>query len=121
MNKTIVVCDDDEGILEVVKIVLEDKGYNVVPLSNPEKVTDTIKKVNPDLVLLDLWMPILNGDTITKSLKQNSETKDIPVIIVSANKDTSAIAKETGADSFLCKPFNIDELEQVVEKHLSSS
>jgi CheY-like chemotaxis protein len=116
--KTILVCDDDEGILEVVKIVLEDQGYNVVPLSDPEKVQSTVIKVKPNLILLDLWMPVLNGDTITQALKAAPETKNIPVIIISANKDTSAIAKKIGADSFLAKPFNIEELESLVARFL---
>jgi len=120
MKKIILVCDDDEGILEVVKIVLEDKGYNVVPLSDPEKVLTTIKKVHPNLILLDLWMPILNGDAITKMIKQDNDTRHIPVIIISANKDTATIAREIGANNFLSKPFNIDELEQIVEKSLAS-
>ena len=120
MKKTILICDDDEGILEVVKIVLEEKGYNVIPLSDPEKVHVTVKKVHPDLILLDLWMPILNGDTITKMIKEDKEIKHIPVIIISANKDTATIAGQIGANNFLPKPFNIDELEQIVEKCLTS-
>src|SRR3989344_553462 len=109
MKKTILICDDDKGILEVVKIVLEDKGYNVISLSEAEKVQDTVIKLKPDLILLDLWMPNLNGDTITQTLKDNKNTNHIPIIVISANKDTATIAQKVQADSFLTKPFNIDE------------
>lgn len=118
MKKTILICDDDEGILEVMKIVLEEKGYDVVSLSDPHQVLATIKEVNPNLILLDLWMPLLNGDSITKTIKNNKDTKNIPVVIISANKDTAAIAKEIGANNFLSKPFNIDELENLVGTYL---
>jgi DNA-binding response OmpR family regulator len=118
MKKTIIICDDDEGILEVVKIVLEEKGYDVIALSNPEKVLDTIKNSSPHLILLDLWMPILNGDLITQTLKSSEETKNIPVIIFSANKDTAEIAKQIGADNYLTKPFDIDQLEKLVDSYM---
>lgn len=115
--KKVLICDDDEGILDVIKIILEEKGYDVFILSKSEKVYETVDTFKPDVILLDLWMPGISGETITKELKKTSKTKMIPIIIVSANKDTIKIAKELEADDFLCKPFNIDRLEEMVDKY----
>jgi len=116
--KKILICDDDEGIADIVKIVLENKNYHVVSLTRSDHIYERIRSLEPDLILLDLWMPNLGGDEITRHLKQNEETKDIPIIIVSASKDTEQIAKEIGADGFLFKPFDIEKLESLVERYI---
>lgn len=118
MNKTVLICDDDEGIIDVATIVLQDKGYKVISLLNGEKILEKIKEVKPDIILLDLWMPALPGDLLTKQLKSIESTKNIPIIIVSAGRDTKKVAAEAGADGFLNKPFDITELEQIVEKYI---
>lgn len=115
--KKVLFCDDDEGIVDVVNIILEDKGYKVLALTNSSTIFQVIRKQKPDVILLDLWMPGLGGQDITRILKSQGDTKGIPVVIISANKDTHRIAKEVGADEFLTKPFDIDDLERVVEKH----
>lgn len=117
MNKSVLVCDDDEGIIDVTTIILEDKGYKVIPINNCQEIFAKIEKSKPDVILLDLWMPNLTGEEITKELKKNKKLKNIPVIIVSASKDTEKVAKAAGADDFICKPFDIVELENMVEKH----
>ena len=117
-NKRILVCDDDEGIADIVKIILENKGYNVFSLTQCDDIFQKIEHIMPCLILLDLWMPILSGEEITKRLKQQEETKNIPVIIISANRDTQQIAEKVHANGFLCKPFDIEELESIVEKYI---
>jgi DNA-binding response OmpR family regulator len=116
-NKTVLICDDDEGIIEVTTIILEEKGYNVISMTSCETLFEKIDKFNPRVILLDLWMPDATGDEITRQLKADDKTKQIPIIIVSANKDTEKVAKESGADDFLCKPFDINELEDIVQKY----
>lgn len=120
-KQTVVLCDDDEGILEVARIVLEDKGYRVVTCLDCEEIFKKIEKEKPAVVLLDLWMPKQGGDEITKILKSREETKNIPVIIVSASKDAVHVAKEVGADGCLCKPFDIEELETKVASCIRSA
>jgi two-component system, OmpR family, alkaline phosphatase synthesis response regulator PhoP len=114
MPKTILVCDDDPGILDVTTLVLTEQGYNVVALPTSADIFKTIAQVMPDVVLLDLWMPEVSGEEITKKLKSKVKTRKIPVIIISASRDTEKIAKLAGANDFLCKPFNITELEEKV-------
>lgn len=118
MSKHILICDDDEGILEIVKIILTDQNYEITALSNSDKVIDEVKSGKPDLVLLDLWMPGIGGDELTRQLKNDTETETIPVVISSASKDTAEIAKDIGADGFILKPFDIEDLEKMVAKHL---
>lgn len=113
----VLVCDDDEGIIDVTKIVLSEKGYKVVTMMSGKEVLEKIKSIQPKVILMDLWMPDMNGDVITRQLKDDDTTKDIPIIIVSASKDTQKVAMTAGADDFLCKPFDISELEEKVEKY----
>ena len=117
-TKTVLICEDDEGIIDVTTIVLQEKGYKVIPLLDCQKVYEYVDTHKPDIILLDLWMPDINGEEVTRTLKSNDHTKHIPIIIISANKDTEKIAKNAGADTFLCKPFDIEELEQTVERYL---
>lgn len=118
MQKKVLICDDNEGIIEIINIILTDKGYSTEICNEGGCIIDTVKEFNPDVILLDLWMPNMNGDEIINILKNAEEYKHIPIIIVSANKDTEAIAKQIKADNFLCKPFNIDDLENMVDSYL---
>lgn len=115
MSKKVLVCDDDEGILDMVSFVLEDSGFLVIPESNSLNVYSLIEKEKPDLLLLDLWMPVLSGDQVLKMLRNNPETKDLPVIVISASTEGQKIAQEAGASAFIAKPFDIDQLINRVE------
>ncbi|CAN5148253.1 N/A [soil metagenome] len=116
-SKSVLICDDDEGIVDVASIILSDAGYNVVALTESRDVFDNVTRLNPRLILLDLWMPNMSGEEVTKQLKQNPKTSTIPIIIVSASRHTEDIARRIGADHFICKPFDIDELETVVKRY----
>ncbi len=117
MKKKILICDDDEGIVDVASIVLRDAGYDVTTLTTSEKIYSLVEKLQPDIILLDLWMPNISGEEITMQLKENEKTKHIPVVIVSASRKTEHIATRVGADDFMCKPFDIEELEAIVRKY----
>lgn len=121
MSKKIIVLDDDRGILEVVKIILEEKGYQVMTINNGLSIQNKIIEYQPDLILMDIWMAGIDGRSITKNLKAQEHTKNIPIIILSALSDVGKIAKESGADGFLQKPFNIEELVISVEKIIKKS
>lgn len=117
-KKTVFVCDDDIGIVDVVKIVLEEAGYQVVASSDSESVVQKVKKLMPSLILIDLWMPGIGGEQLIPILKKDTRTSGIPVIVISASKDTKEVAERVGADGFLHKPFDITDLEVIVKKHL---
>lgn len=117
-KKDIVICDDDEGILEVSSIILQDLGYMVHIFTDATHILEEVQKIKPGLVLLDLWMPTGSGEEIARAIKGNPETSNAAVVIVSANINTEKIAKTAGADEALCKPFDISELEQIAKKYL---
>ncbi|MGI8419504.1 MAG: response regulator [Candidatus Levyibacteriota bacterium] len=114
----ILVADDDPAIVDSIKYLLEDEGYEVETTVNGETVGKMFEH-KPDLLLLDIWMSGQDGRDICKALKSQNTTKHIPIIMISANKDTEHIAKEAGADDFLGKPFDIDALLKKVKKQLS--
>lgn len=114
-DKNVLICEDDEGITDVAQIVLEGMGYQVTVQNDSTNIFNRIAEVKPNLILLDLWMPGLSGEEIARTLKANPSTRDIPIIIMSANKDTAQIATKAGANAFLAKPFDITALENLVE------
>jgi DNA-binding response OmpR family regulator len=118
MKKTVLLCDDDEGTLEVSKIILEKSGYKVRLAESCDNTYESIINIKPDIVFLDIRMPGEGGGKIAKRLKRNKETKKIPLIIMSAHENLEKITKEVGADDFLAKPFDIKELSDIVKKHI---
>ena len=114
----ILIAEDDTGILEAMQIMLEDAGYEVTTTVDGATVQD-MKEDLPDLLLLDIWMSGMDGKDICKHLKSQALTKHIPIIMCSANKDTKHIAKESGADDFIAKPFEMNELLSKVKKYTS--
>jgi CheY-like chemotaxis protein len=119
MKKSILICEDDEGIVDVVTIVLEENGYKVESAMRGTEILNKIRKNKPNLILLDIWMPEMTGEEIARLLHANKDTKDIPIIMVSANKDLEAIAAKADADGFLPKPFDIDNLTSMVKKYIN--
>lgn len=117
--KKVLLCDDDEGIVSVMKIMLEMAGYEVAALSSGKAILKKMAFYKPDLVLLDIWMPGIDGKEITRLLKRDKNFKDIPVIMVSALNDTRKIALEIGADGFLPKPFDMSNFLTLVQKYTS--
>lgn len=115
-KKKILVVDDGEEMLEGIKIVLEDEGYNVMAIADNTQVFKKVKQFNPGLVLIDYMMPGADGGQITKRLKSNALSKEIPIMMFSASQQIEKVAKESGADDFLAKPFELDLLIQKVEK-----
>lgn len=118
-NKIILVADDDPGILEVINIILSDRGYQVITVDNPTAISKTIEKNHPNLILMDLWMSGMDGHEVTKILKEKSSSRHLPVIIISALSEGKKIAMDAGANGFLAKPFEIEDLLAIVEKYIS--
>lgn len=120
MAKHILIIDDDPAILDVIKIILEDKGYRTTVLADSLNIFEFLDGNPPDLILLDIWMSGIDGVEITRKLKRSAKYAGIPVILISANTKGESIAKEVKANGYIAKPFEIDELLKTVEKHLIS-
>ena len=105
----ILVVDDDHAIAEMVGIVLRGKGFDVVTAPDGASALDAFDRVGPDLVLLDLMLPGMDGIEVCRELRRRS---GVPVIMLTARSDTSDVVEglEAGADDYLTKPFEPDEL-----------
>jgi CheY-like chemotaxis protein len=119
VNKKILICDDDEGILDVLELILEETGHTIVPEINSLNVLALLDQQKPDLVILDLWMPVLSGDQLLKMIRTIPAYSHLPVIIVSASRDGEQIATDHSASAFIAKPFDYDSLIEMVEKLLN--
>jgi CheY-like chemotaxis protein len=115
MSKRVLILDDDLDILQICTIVLKKKGFDVFTLNNSNQVLEQVKIYHPDVILMDNWIPGPGGIEATRTLKMDSDTQDIPVIFFSANSNVTQLAQEAKADYFLQKPFDISELEGIVQ------
>ena len=115
-KKTVMVADDNEGILAVTKIVLERGGYIAITTQDGNTVRD-LKEPLPDLLLLDIMLSGTDGSEICRALKSNKKTKDVPVLMFSANNNVKKISKTCGANGYLAKPFDINNLLELVKLH----
>lgn len=113
-QKKIIVCDDDAGILDVVEMVLEMEGYDVSKVIDSTSLLNIVSSVKPDLIILDLWMPVLSGYDITKMLRSDNRFNNIPILILSASRNEREKALKTGANHFMAKPFDIEEMVKSV-------
>jgi len=121
MAAKIVICDDDQGILDLLDLVLSEEGYQTIAESNSLNVDGIISRETPDLLVLDLWMPVLSGDQVLHNLRNNTATKDLPVIVISASGDGQTIAMKAGANDFLAKPFDLELLLGRVKAMLNAA
>lgn len=119
MNKKVFVFDDNVDILELCTIILEDAGYDIKTSSTSNNIIDQVMGYTPDIIFMDNWLPDVGGIAATRALKEHAVLKDIPVIYFSANNDVKSLAEQAGADGYLSKPFDIEELEKIIIKHLA--
>jgi DNA-binding response OmpR family regulator len=118
--KTVLVIDDESNIRKSIEFCLEQAGYSVViaqdGLSGMQKALET----KPDLILLDLVLPKMNGYLVCEALKSEESTSSIPLVIMSAKAEEEDIEKARmhGADDYMVKPFTPDELRKKVKEKL---
>ncbi len=128
MDKThILVVEDDEDILELIRFNLEKAGYFVSTVNSGEKALMQILNLNPDLLVLDLMLPGINGRDLCKIVRENEKSKDIPIIMVTAKTEESDIIEglDSGADDYLAKPFSpkvlIARIKTILRRRSSST
>ena len=107
-KKKILVVDDEQDLLDFVKLRLEANNYNVIMATDGVEALEVFNKEKPDLVLLDILMPKLDGFKVCQELKNNPQTVNVPVIMLTAKdrKDDITKAKQVGANGYLIKPFD---------------
>jgi diguanylate cyclase (GGDEF)-like protein len=111
-QERILVVDDESDIIEIVTYTLENSGYTVEVAGNGEEAISKTHEFNPDLILLDIMLPRMNGFDVCRVIKSSIFTGHIPIIMFSAKKevDDKVLATEVGADDYIQKPFNRNEL-----------
>jgi adenylate cyclase len=117
---TILIVDDEPFNVDVLQQELEELEHHILTASNGKDALDQIRKHQPDLILLDLMMPVLDGFAVLSEIKADNSLRDIPVIIVSAADDSKSIVKgiKQGADDYITKPIDADHLKKKVKEHL---
>jgi len=106
-KKRVLIVDDERSILAVLRIKLKVSGYDILTASNGEEALDLVKSARPDLMLLDVIMPGMDGFEVLEKLRAFSE---LPVIVISARSENGEKALSLGANDFLAKPLDVDEM-----------
>ena len=118
----ILIVDDEPFNVDYLHQELEDCNYRLLTAFNGKEALEKIRKHQPDIILLDLMMPVLDGFAVLSEVKADNDLRDIPVIIVSAANDSRSIVKgiKQGADDYLTKPVDSTLLIQKLKEHLGS-
>lgn len=114
----ILVVEDDLDLTSLIKDVFNDIGYEVITVAEVEDIVKLVKEVQPNVVLMDYLLPQGNGGELCRQIKQNAQLQSIPVIISSGLSSEQVAVADYGGDSFLSKPFELDELVRLIEKAL---
>jgi len=120
MTKKILIADDEEYIRELIKASLEDGGYEISEAEDGILTLDLVRKVIPDLVILDIMMPGIIGYRVCEEIKKNPDTAHTKVIFVSArgHEVSKMTGQMAGGDDYLVKPFEPQEIREMVKKWL---
>jgi CheY-like chemotaxis protein len=115
-KKKILVIDDEPAVHRLLQIILEEEGFDIVGMDGHEGSGSAVSKNKPDLIILDIRMPEVNGLEILRMLKSDEDTRNIPVIILTASNrhDDQEKARRLGAERYLTKPFQPAELLKAV-------
>ncbi|NWF52064.1 MAG: response regulator [Nitrospirae bacterium] len=119
-QKKILVVDDELDLVETIRFQLETEGFNVITAYNGEDALNLARTENPDLILLDIMLPKLDGYKVCRLLKFDEKYKNIPIIMLTARaqEKDKIIGLETGANEYVTKPFDMDRLLEKVKTYL---
>jgi CheY-like chemotaxis protein len=120
--KTILVVDDEPDIIKVLQLRLENKGYKVISASDGKEGLKIAKEHVPDLIIMDLMMPVMDGNKACAFMKADKRLRSKPIIILTASAEDSDrfISRQMGADAFCNKPLNMEGLLKQIEQLLPS-
>lgn len=116
MNRSVLIVDDDEDLRLLLHIMLERSGFAVAEAGSGQEALRRVKEVRPDVVVLDVMMPDMNGLETCRALRAEEATADLPVIMLSARMNPNAVAAglEAGATEYLTKPVSYKELARII-------
>lgn len=120
VKKKILMVDDEDGLLKMTLLRMNKMGYEAFGGADGQEALDLARQIMPDLILLDVFLPKLDGDEAAKILKKDESLKHIPIILISAVVETlEEKFRESGADGYLFKPFETEELVGMIEKYMT--
>jgi len=116
----VLVVDDEELLVEMMRLRLEANGYEVIAAYDGKQGLDLARKEKPNIIILDIMLPKMDGYKVCRMLKFDAEYKDIPIILSTARGQDSDkdLGKEVGANAYITKPFEPEELLSIIEKLL---
>ncbi len=119
-KKKILIVEDEESLLKLESILLTSKGYDVLGVPNGQAALDAIEEEHPDLVLLDIMLPEIDGFEVCRRIKSNQQTRHIPVIMLTAKKSREDMARgeKVGADWYITKPFKSAMVIETIQRFL---
>lgn len=118
MKKRILFVDDEADLLLISSLRLNKTGYEVFGAKDGREALDLAREKKPDLIVLDVYLPVMNGDEVARILKKDEDLKHIPIILISADSKTlEERARESGVDAFLPKVFESGELVSMAKKY----
>lgn len=122
MPRKILAVDDEKHIVRLVQINLQKEGFEVVTATNGREALEAVTQHSPDLIVMDVMMPEMDGFEALQKLKENPDTQNIPVIMLTAKAQDADVFKgwQSGADLYLTKPFNPQELITFVKRIFES-
>ena len=122
-DKNVMVVEDNEKNRKLVRVVLKAKGYNIIEAATGEEALNLLKNQKPDIILMDIQLPGIDGLTLIKQIKASVITKDIPIIAVTAYamKGDEQKILDTGCNAYVSKPINTQELPLIVEKYIKKT
>jgi CheY-like chemotaxis protein len=100
--------------------VLEEQGWEVHVFTDCNQITDKVRQIMPDVILMDNWIPDTGGIVATQTLKSTDALKHIPVVYFSANSDIQLLAKQAGAEAYIAKPFDLEDMERIIDSVLKA-
>ena len=115
----VLVIDDEKAYTKVMAMVLGEYGFDSFPANSAKDAWEVLDRVTPDLVLLDVMMPEIDGITFLGELRANAELRSVPVLVVTAYTETREKAVSAGASGFLKKPFSAQQLRDSIGEFLS--
>ncbi|PLX93353.1 MAG: two-component system response regulator [Desulfuromonas sp.] len=120
-KKKILIVEDEESLLKLESILLTSKGYEVRGVANGQAALDVLAEEKPDLVLLDIMLPELDGFEVCRRIKSDEATRNIPVVMLTAKKSREDMAKgeKVGADWYITKPFKSAMVIETIQRFLS--
>ncbi len=124
MAKKILVVDDESRIVDLVTSMLSKHGYDVVSASDGVEALEQVKDLKPDLVLLDIMMPKMDGTTVAEELRSRRDTENLPVVFLTSLVEDAELQQEgdeIGGHLFLAKPFNLPDLLSIIDRALRRS